>query len=253
MPKIFICYRRNDSPYVTGQIRDNAAERFGPESVVLDIDSVPLGRDFRQYVKDEVGKCDILLAVIGKQWLAILNERNDPDDLIRVEILAALTRGIPVVPVLVDGASVPKAEELPTELVPLAYRHAAEVRAGLDVKVDLERLMDGLNDHLSADLPQGTGHKDLPPPPGSPPQWDLPPGLPPDSFPPLPPPPGLSHPRPRRLAVILSVIAGLIAVTWIVSSIVNGGDEQPEIPPEATTSPSINLIESYNRIWCLRD
>lgn len=93
--------------------------------MVFDVDSVPLGVDFRHYLDEQVGRCDVLLAVIGAQWLSLLNERrDDPEDFVRIEIESALARGIPVVPILVDEASIPKAGELPAGLAPLAYRNA---------------------------------------------------------------------------------------------------------------------------------
>ena len=72
MPKIFLCYRREDSKWPAQWIYNNLADHFGSESVVFDIDTIPLGADFREYLNKEVSKCDILLAVIGDQWLEIL-------------------------------------------------------------------------------------------------------------------------------------------------------------------------------------
>ena len=94
MPKIFLCYRREDSKWPAQRIYNNLADHFGPESVVFDIDTIPLGADFREYLNKEVSKCDILLAVIGDQWLEILKQRLDqPNDFVRIEIQAALKKG----------------------------------------------------------------------------------------------------------------------------------------------------------------
>jgi len=146
MPKIFICYRREDNAYPAHQIYGVLTNHFGSESVVFDVDTIPLGIDFREYLNKEVSKCDILLAIIGDQWIELLKQRIDePNDFVRIEIQAALEREIPVVPILVGNASVPLEKNLPPELARLAYRNAAEVRAGPDFQTHLKRLIDGLD------------------------------------------------------------------------------------------------------------
>ncbi|MGD8724188.1 MAG: SUMF1/EgtB/PvdO family nonheme iron enzyme, partial [Desulfobacterales bacterium] len=146
MAKIFLCYRREDSRWPTQWIYNDLVDHFGSESVVWDIDSIPYGVDFREYLNKEVSKCDILLAVIGDKWLEIFKQRLDqPNDFVRIEIQAALKRGIPVVPILVGEKSVPSEKDLPPELANLSYKQAAEVRAGADLKSHLKRLVDGLD------------------------------------------------------------------------------------------------------------
>jgi formylglycine-generating enzyme required for sulfatase activity len=155
MPKIFICYRREDSRWPAQTIYNDLVDHFGSESVVWDIDSIPYGVDFREYLNKEVSKCDILLAVIGDKWLEILKQRLDqPNDFVRIEIQAALKRGIPVVPILVGKKSVPSEKDLPPELANLSYKQAAEVRAGTDLQSHLKRLVDGL-DHLFSESKVG--------------------------------------------------------------------------------------------------
>jgi formylglycine-generating enzyme required for sulfatase activity len=150
MPKIFVSYRREDSAYPAQQIYRDLIDRFGSDSVVFDVDSIPFGTDFRDYINEQVSKCDILLAVIGDQWIEILKQRlNEPNDFIRIEIQAALERRIPVVPVLVGKATVPNEKELPPEIVKLTYKQAAEVRAGSDYPIHLKRLIDGLDNLIN--------------------------------------------------------------------------------------------------------
>ena len=145
MTKIFISYRRDDSAYVAQRIYKELIDHFGSESVIFDVDTIPFGTDFRKYLNNEVGKCDIFLTVIGNQWMDILEQRlNEPNDFVRIEVQAALEREIPVVPVLVGKASVPIEKNLPPELAGLSYRNAAEVRAGRDLQTHLKRLIDGL-------------------------------------------------------------------------------------------------------------
>jgi hypothetical protein len=149
MTKIFISYRRDDSAYIAGMINDRLEKHFGPNSVFLDIDSIPLGLDFRKHISDSVGQCDVLLALIGDSWINSTNNQgsrrlDDPTDFVRVEIESALKRDIPVIPVLVGKARMPSATELPSSLHELAFRNAAEVRAGRDLQEHLTRLVRGI-------------------------------------------------------------------------------------------------------------
>ena len=110
----------------------------------MDVDSIPLGRDFRRVLQDAVARCDALLIVIGPQWLgekdaAGQRRVDDPEDWVRIEIETALERAIPVIPLLVDGAPLPRGEDLPPSLQGLAYRQAAPLRPDPDFRHDMER------------------------------------------------------------------------------------------------------------------
>src|SRR5277367_871055 len=105
MTKIFISYRWVDSQDVTHRIHDHLLQHLGQNSVFMDIDTIPLGVDLRKHVESAVAKCDVLLAVIGRQWLDVRfaegprkGERrlDDPADLVRTEVQVALERGIPL-------------------------------------------------------------------------------------------------------------------------------------------------------------
>jgi len=133
MPGIFISYRREDSAGYAGRLFSDLQRRFGPELVFMDVAGIGLGQDFRKVVDRQVSGCDVLLAIVGKGWVDARNaasERrlDDAKDFVRLEIGAALKRDIAVIPVLVDGAGVPRAEELPADLEPLAWRHGMELR-----------------------------------------------------------------------------------------------------------------------------
>ncbi len=109
------------------------AETFGENKLFMDVDNIPVGRDFEDYLHSQVAACDAMLAIIGPKWLDAKDETeqrrlDSPEDFVRVEIAAALARNIPVIPVLIDGARPPKASELPDPLKPLARRQAFEVR-----------------------------------------------------------------------------------------------------------------------------
>ena len=145
MPKFFICYRREESQYPAQMIYQKLISEYDADSVVFDVDSVPLGADFREYLDNQVSRCDVLLAVIGTRWLDILNRRlDDDDDFVRIEIESALDRNIPIVPVLLAGVSIPASDSLPPSLEKLAYKNAAQVSAGKDLTTHLDRLLAGL-------------------------------------------------------------------------------------------------------------
>ena len=150
-PAIFIAYRREDSTDVTGRIYDRLCQHFGKQNVFKDVDSIPLGVDFRKHLGDSVGQCDVLLTVIGRQWLA--GDRgqrrlDDVHDFVRIEMEAALKRDIPLVPVLVQGSSMPGPEDLPEILQSLVYRNGIPVRPDPDFHQDMDRLIKGIEGYL---------------------------------------------------------------------------------------------------------
>jgi TIR domain len=148
MGKIFISYRRDDAGEAAGRLSDNLVERFGRDSIFMDVDGIALGRDFRTVIEETLGQCGVMLAVMGKDWLqskdAKGNRRLDqPTDFVRLEITSALKRDIPVIPVCVQGASVPSCDDLPDELKNFAFRNAFELthaRWSSDVQLLTERL-----------------------------------------------------------------------------------------------------------------
>jgi hypothetical protein len=129
--KIFISYRREDSAGHTGRLYDSLEAHFGAENLFMDLSAIESGQNFVDAIKTAVGSCDALIAVIGKQWLTCTGpdgrRLDDPRDFVRAEIGAALERGTPVVPVLVEGATMPPVEALPDALKPLAERLAHEL------------------------------------------------------------------------------------------------------------------------------
>ena len=146
---VFISYRREDSGGYAGRINDRLTSRLGRESVFFDVDTIPPGRDFVEVLSERVGKCDALLAVIGKHWVSSADSNHqrrldDPNDFVRIEIEAALSRDVPVIPVLVDGAAMPLPEDLPDSLKKLIRRQAVEIsHARFDS--DAERLTEALS------------------------------------------------------------------------------------------------------------
>ena len=132
MDGIFISYRRDDSAGYAGRLYDRLAAHFGAGRVFMDVEGIELGTDFVTAIENAVGSCRVLIVVIGDEWLhtpdaAGRRRLDDPNDFIRLETVTALQRDIRVVPVLVGGAAMPRADELPEDLRPLARRQAIEV------------------------------------------------------------------------------------------------------------------------------
>lgn len=149
VPKLFISYRREDSADVTGRIYDRLLARFGREYVFKDVDNIPLGVNFKTHLENAVAECSVLLAIIGRQWLDIVDANgarrlDNPSDFVRIEIEAALRLNLPVIPLLVQGAAVPPEDRLPPTMSELAYRNGAPVRPDPDFHHDMDRLIKGL-------------------------------------------------------------------------------------------------------------
>ena len=127
--KIFINYRRGDDPGFTQALLGHLERSFSPDQLFIDVDGIEPGLDFTHVVADQVAKCDVVLAVIGKGWIDARDEKNarrldNPGDFVRIEIASALEQNKRVIPVLVGNASMPHSDELPDAIKPLALRQA---------------------------------------------------------------------------------------------------------------------------------
>jgi hypothetical protein len=153
MPKLFISYRRDDSAAVAGRIFDRLQAHFGRSSVFMDVDSIPYGTDFRKYLTDAVAQCDVLLAIIGGDWLKAgadgRRRIEEPTDFVRIEIKAALDLGIRVVPILLGRTMMPLEEHLPQDLKDFAYLHAAQVDPDKDFHLYMDRIVKKLDQLLA--------------------------------------------------------------------------------------------------------
>jgi hypothetical protein len=123
--KIFISYRRDDSKAYAGRLHDHLSDHFGSDQIFMDIQAIDAGVDFIEVIEQAVGSCDVLVVLIGPQWSTMSDAEGkrrlaDAHDFVRLEINTALERGIPVFPVLVDGAPMPKTGDLPDSLANLA-------------------------------------------------------------------------------------------------------------------------------------
>ncbi len=152
---VFICYRREDSAGFARLIYDRLTHKLGRDSVFFDVDDIPVGVDFVDILSERVGKCEALIAVIGRSWASSVDAHNrrrldDPNDFVRIEIEAALAREVRVIPVLVDGAAMPGPDDLPDSLKKLAHRQGIEIsHTRFDSDVDrLTRALSLLEEEL---------------------------------------------------------------------------------------------------------
>ena len=148
---IFISYRRSDSADIAGRIYDRLLDEYGRASIFKDVDSIPLGTDFKEFLNRKVSECDFVLAIIGDHWLDARDDTgrrrlDDPQDFVRAEIESALEQDIPVIPLLVRGAQMPEAENLPASLRTLVYKNGIPIRPDPDFHRDMDRLISALDE-----------------------------------------------------------------------------------------------------------
>lgn len=145
---IFISYRRDDTRQAAGRLADDLGDALGTERIFRDIEKIEIGVDFEQALNQALVNCEVMLVLIGRQWLTVTDAQgqrrlDQPGDWIRTEIVTALRRGIRVVPVLVDGAALPAEADLPEDLRPLVRRQALAIEDAR-WKSDVARLAESL-------------------------------------------------------------------------------------------------------------
>jgi hypothetical protein len=222
MARVFISYRRDDSAGYARGLYDRLAARFGLDHVFMDLGIRP-GENFIDRIHDGVGSCDVLIALIGRQWLSISGDDgrrrlDDPDDFPRIEIHTALERAhTRVIPVLVGGAQMPAVHELPGELQGLASRQALEIR---DVSWDYD--LDRLTEAIEAEAGQ----------PSAPERTAS---------------AGQARPRYGRRRLIAGIGAGCVAVAAVVALVAGGGSSSGEdrMSEAAFRTKMDNLCRDY--------
>ena len=132
MTRVFINYRRQDSEGYVGRLYDHLTQHFTSQDIFMDIDSIPPGADFVETLEEAVAGCDVLIAIIGPQWLTLVDEHGEQrlhqwNDFVRIEISSALRQKKVVIPVLVGRARMPSPADLPEDLQPFARRNALEL------------------------------------------------------------------------------------------------------------------------------
>ncbi|MGH9904376.1 MAG: PAN domain-containing protein [Pyrinomonadaceae bacterium] len=148
--KIFISYRRDDAKADARSIYQRLQRTFGAPNLFMDVDTIPRGHDFRKVLEAHLAESRVLLVVIGRNWLGGLGKNDgrrldDPADFVRMEVASALDRDIPVIPILVEGAQMPGAADLPAEIRGLVFRQAVRV-----AHESFPRDMDGIERDIRA-------------------------------------------------------------------------------------------------------
>jgi len=222
MGAVFVSYRRGDSEGQARALSLELVRLLGKDSVFMDVDSIALGRDFRQVLQERLGSCDVMLALIGPGWLDAKDgsgtrRLESPTDLVRQEIAAALKRNIPVIPVLLQGAQIPSPERLPDDLKDLSYRNGFELGHSTwesDIGEMVRRL--GLGAPDTAGRPEPPSSTATTPPAVStgPSSWR----------------------RPRIAAVVALVVGAAALLTYGYSRTRNGDQRAEEITQSSLSS-----------------
>ena len=133
MPAIFISYRRSETSGFSGRIYDRLRAILGNANVFMDVESIEPGEDWRARLRERIARADIVLVLIGAEWLTLTDEHgrrriDDPDDVTHWEIAGAAAQGKRIIPILLQGAPLPRRTDLPALLAPLADRQYVEIR-----------------------------------------------------------------------------------------------------------------------------
>jgi hypothetical protein len=166
MRPIFISYRREDTEGQAGRLFESLREVFGEHTVFMDVATIEPGADFRRAIETNIDKCAVLLALIGRTWLTVTDREgkrriDNPSDFVRLETSSALKRDVTVIPVLVQGATMPQEADLPTDIKDLAYRNAFELthaRWDSDVQLLIKALRTHAGDESGDSAPADTPH-----------------------------------------------------------------------------------------------
>src|SRR5262245_9003882 len=149
--RIFINYRRGDDPGFTQALYQRLEDEFAAGNVFMDVEGhIKPGDDFIEVMNSQVAGADVVLTIIGPRWVELITARaGDPNDFVAMEIKAALDHGKRVIPVLVGGATMPRADAVPESIRRLARRNAVGLRPEC-FRADCQRLVTALKEHLAA-------------------------------------------------------------------------------------------------------
>jgi hypothetical protein len=143
-PRVFISYRRRDTGVYAGWLYDRLCQQFGIANVFKDVDKLRPGVDFPVALAQELASCDVVLALIGEEWIGD-GRIQQPGDYVRLEIESAFESGIKVIPILTSGVSMPDRNMLIPSLRPLLNRHAIGL-SHESFESDLRRLVAAIDD-----------------------------------------------------------------------------------------------------------
>ena len=148
--RVFLSYRRADDLFLAGRLRDRLAEDFGEENVFFDVDSIPPGTDFRDVTRERIDAADVVVALIGSRWDSTRLARTN--DHVRIELGQSVRQHKPLIPVLIADTAMPAPDELPEELVTIAFLHALRIRPDPDFRDDSARLVEAITDAKEREL-----------------------------------------------------------------------------------------------------
>ena len=151
--KVFLSYRRSDMPHAVGRIFDWLSWYFGVDAIFMDVQNIPFGEDFREFVQSIIAQCAVQIVVIGPQWIDMADNvghrrLDDSNDMVRVEIETALEHNIGVIPAYLDSTPAPRVESLPENLQPLCKSNGIMVRDGADFRRDMQRLISAVERYV---------------------------------------------------------------------------------------------------------
>jgi hypothetical protein len=150
---VFLSYRREESAHVAGRIYDYLENQFGTGQIFFDIEGIPIGGDFRHHIRAHLIQSQALILVVGQRWAARFRQSTNwlsswraarTIDYVKMEIELALDHNVRILPLLVDGANMPREHQMPAKISQICYFHAAPVRAGLDFRTDMARVRDAI-------------------------------------------------------------------------------------------------------------
>lgn len=149
--QVFLSYRRDDTAGYARALNDLLAREFGADRVFIDVDDIGAGQAFDARIAQAMGQARVLLVLIGPRWLAPQGDGTPrlhrSDDVVRQEVQTGLDRGLQVIPLLLDGAPMPSAAQLPDPLQPLARRQALVIDARR-FEADVQLLLDAVRQAL---------------------------------------------------------------------------------------------------------
>jgi hypothetical protein len=160
--KVFISYRRLDTGQIAGRVYDRLLREVPQEEIFFDVDTIPIGADFKEHISNAVNSSAVLLVLVGEKWLMPSWKRSlwrlgskQKEDFVQLEIEAALDLGVPIVPLLVDSGAMPHVEDLPNSIVEFVLLNAATLRSGRDFHKDMDRVVERIGSFRK----QGVSHQ----------------------------------------------------------------------------------------------
>jgi hypothetical protein len=158
MTSIMVSYRRADAQDMAGRIADYLIAKYGETSVFFDVNSIPTGVNYHNRIEKAIVASDVMVAVIGRHWIGQnpdgkTSRLHDPGDPVRVEIEAAMQHNKPILPLLVNGATMPEESELPVSLRELHAYNGARIDSGQDFRLHMRRLIDSIGETVGPSEP----------------------------------------------------------------------------------------------------